>query len=302
MNVLNRHHIRSKWPPFSIYIGRGTAFGNRFVVGKHGARDECIDAFEHDLRRRIAEKDPVILTAFAGLDDRTNLVCSCKPLPCHGDVIVKVWQELYCHSKVFAPQHLSRCYTGIGSRSTPPKVQKTIERVAARLEELGYTLRSGGADGADSAFEAGCSKKQIFLPWPGFNGRKSEFQGVTGEALLLASVLHPKFGRLSESAQKLMARNGFQVLGPDLRTPSDFVVCWTPDGVETEAERSYKTGGTGQAIALADRWGIPVFNMARPDALHRLAERLRELSAFREASPPMRQALSYPQNLWITEH
>lgn len=50
-----------------------------------------------------------------------------------------------------------------------------------------------------------------------------------------------------------MARNSYQILGPDLRTPADFVVCWTPDGSETEDQRTPLTGRTGQAIALADR-------------------------------------------------
>ena len=37
-------------------------------------------------------------------------------------------------------------------------------------------------------------------------------------------------------------------------------------------------GGTGQAIALADRWGIPVVNLARGKAV---LERLSSFAAFR---------------------
>ncbi len=285
MEVLNRHHLSNGWPRGAVYIGRGTPFGNPFVVGDHGSRDECIEAFAVDLRRRIAAGDPVAITALAGLRADTPLVCSCKPLACHGDAIAEAWEESFApgrRAEVRRPQ--SFFYAGIGSRRAPRDVCLTMEKAARRLEERGYTMRSGGADGADAAFENGCSKKQIFLPWPGFNGRQSDFYGVTGESLKLASAVHPAFDRLSEPVQKLMARNGFQVLGQDLRTPADFVLCWTPDGAETEAERSHKTGGTGQAIALASRWQIPVFNMARPDALDRLAERLHEFSAIREES------------------
>ena len=67
-----------------------------------------------------------------------------------------------------------------------------------------------------------------------------------------------------------MARNSHQILGWDLRSPVDLVVAWTPDGAENEKERSHATGGTGQTIALASRWKIPVFNLARPDAMDRL--------------------------------
>ena len=69
-------------------------------------------------------------------------------------------------------------YAGIGSRKAP---KEAIDRMAELAEELagkGYTLRSGGAGGADKAFEKGCDavdgKKEIYLPWEGFNGSKSE--------------------------------------------------------------------------------------------------------------------------------
>jgi hypothetical protein len=167
-------------------------------------------------------------------------------------------------------------YAGIGSRKTPPDMLAKMKRVAARLEKLGYTLRSGGADGADSAFAAGCGKKEIYLPWDGFNGVKQEsghtriVSEPSQDAEIIASLVHPAFGRLTAPVKKLMARNSHQILGHDLRTPVDFVVCWTPDGAESGGERSRDTGGTGQAIALASMWGIPVFNLARGDALERL--------------------------------
>jgi len=46
-------------------------------------------------------------------------------------------------------------YTGIGSRKTPYQVQQQMQRIAQFLAKKGYTLRSGSANGADSAFEEG---------------------------------------------------------------------------------------------------------------------------------------------------
>jgi hypothetical protein len=123
-------------------------------------------------------------------------------------------------------------YAGIGSRNTPEPVLALMQRCATRLEVLGYTLRSGGANGADSFFEAGCTHKEIYLPWPGFNGRQSEFQAVCDKALTLAATIHPRWDRLGRAARNLMGRNCYQVLGRDLSNPVDFVLCWTPDGVE----------------------------------------------------------------------
>ncbi|MBU2765847.1 hypothetical protein HAP94_06475 [Acidithiobacillus ferrivorans] len=145
-----------------------------------------------------------------------------------------------------------------------------MRKVAHRLSELGYTLLSGGAAGADEAFEEGCrqqgcfGKREIYLPWPGFRHLKGRHCVTlpSAEAFRVAEAVHPAWKRLNDTAQALMARNSHQVLGADLRSPVDFVVCWTPDGCESEATRSRTTGGTGQAIALADRWGIPVVNLA----------------------------------------
>lgn len=164
-------------------------------------------------------------------------------------------------------------YTGIGSRKTPSPILARIRRIAARLAELGYTLRSGAAEGADQAFEEGCSaaggKAEIWLPWRGFNEHTSNLLPTEGH-FQLAEQVHPNWKNLTRGPRALHARNVGQVMGADLSTPVSFVLCWTPDGCESEATRSRDTGGTGTAIVLASRRSIPVFNMARQDAVERL--------------------------------
>lgn len=155
-------------------------------------------------------------------------------------------------------------YCGIGSRSTPTDVLELMTRIARRLAAEGWILRSGGAPGADTAFEAGAgTAKQIFLPWQGFNGRTSRQFSAGPLGLALAERYHPRFATLSRGSQLLMARNGYQVLGAHLNHPSDFVVCWTPDGCTHKKNRTRRTGGTGQAIAIASDHDVPVYNLAR---------------------------------------
>jgi hypothetical protein len=55
-------------------------------------------------------------------------------------------------------------YAGIGSRTTPPEFQEYFSVLGQVLQNLGWTLRSGGADGADSAFEKYVTRKEIYLP------------------------------------------------------------------------------------------------------------------------------------------
>lgn len=144
-------------------------------------------------------------------------------------------------------------YTGIGSRETPTELKNDIKTIVEHLNKKGYTLRSGGAPGADSFFEEHAEKKEIYLPWRGFNGNTSLLFNPTPEAFEMAQKYHPNWGRLSYGAKKLMARNCHQVLGLDLKSPTDFIVCWTKDGKAT--------GGTGQALRMAEDLKIPVYNL-----------------------------------------
>jgi hypothetical protein len=152
-------------------------------------------------------------------------------------------------------------YAGIGSRRTPPDVCLLMTKLAGELAVRDYVLRSGGAEGADKAFEAGAGdKKEIFRAKP----------PPSPEAYRVAAAVHPAWHRCSPAAKALHARNTYQILGRSLDSPVRFVVCWTPDGAEEGT--SQKTGGTGQAIRIANRLDIPVFNLQRSTALKRLVE------------------------------
>jgi hypothetical protein len=169
-------------------------------------------------------------------------------------------------------------YTGIGSRKTPKDILHLMTVIARDLALNDYILRSGGADGADAAFEQGCDevhgKKEIYLPCKGFQNHNSElFYGgsnVDNEAadeyakkVWLTRDMPCEWNRLKSFTKALMSRNCFQVLGPHLDEPSDLVICWTKDG---EA-----SGGTGQAIKLAELvtksdkndWSIKIINLQK---------------------------------------
>ncbi len=159
----------------------------------------------------------------------------------------------------------ARIYAGIGSRTTPPAVLDTMETIAKAMARHGWTLRSGAAAGADSAFEAGARQRggprEIWLPWPGFNGHGSPHVGRnSGPNRDRARQCHPAWHALSDAAQKLMVRNVHQILGPEPgQSPAaDLVLCWTPGGSGR--------GGTGMAIRLAERHGIPVVDLGTGDA------------------------------------
>lgn len=83
--VLNRRDFPGALPPNSSYVGRGTAFGNRFRIGIDGDRDMVIDSY-------IAEKrqDEEFLDLVRRQLKGRNLVCHCAPERCHANWLIQV--------------------------------------------------------------------------------------------------------------------------------------------------------------------------------------------------------------------
>lgn len=156
-------------------------------------------------------------------------------------------------------------YTGIGSRKTPIEIINKMIKLGQILGKHGYILRSGGANGADKAFEQGCDnvlgKKEIYLPWKGFNENNSNFYDIKQEAFILAQKYHPCWSRVSNAGRKLHSRNVYQVLGYDLNNPTDFIICWTPE-----------SGGTQQALRIAYDYNIKIFNLFYDDVIYHLKD------------------------------
>lgn len=149
-------------------------------------------------------------------------------------------------------------YAGIGSRETPPDVLASMRQIAGTLEAKGWLLHSGAAPGADSAFESGTSKREVFLPWKGFEGRSGAGYTVPSgqtkaKAEEIAAAHHPRWQYLTRGAKALHTRNVLQIHGKDLESPVSAVICWTKGG--------RGEGGTGQAIRIAKGMGIPVLDL-----------------------------------------
>lgn len=169
-------------------------------------------------------------------------------------------------------------YAGIGSRTTPDNVLAMMVRIASEMAEAGWTLRSGHAGGADTAFESGCSavngKKEIFIPWAGFNDAPNNHPDYivkkpTEKEITLAASFHPNWGRCSNGARKLHIRNLYQIFGHTETSPkTDLVICWTKDGKDS--------GGTGQALRIAKHEGVPCFNLFDRDNLNDLLSFVKE--------------------------
>ena len=73
---------------YDVYIGRGSKWGNPFMIGRDGSRKQVIDKY-----REYINKKPELLECLNELKGK-RLGCYCKPLACHGDVLVELADEL----------------------------------------------------------------------------------------------------------------------------------------------------------------------------------------------------------------
>ena len=181
-------------------------------------------------------------------------------------------------------------YTGVGSRQTPKEILEMMSEVGEKLADKGFILRTGAAQGADQAFEVGWvrhvqmnpgnwTSAEIFLPWEGFEKHTRDAMfgcnylpdldspSLYQTALAIAEDTHPNWAACSRGAKTLHTRNIYQVLGRDLATPSNLLIAWTP-----LTKSGNPKGGTATAIALAERYGVPCFNLNKPEDYARVSK------------------------------
>ena len=83
--VYSRRKSAEKPPQDAVYVGRGTPFGNPFVIGKDGTREDVIRAYREWLTYQPALRERM-RRELRG----KHLACWCAPEACHADVILEV--------------------------------------------------------------------------------------------------------------------------------------------------------------------------------------------------------------------
>ena len=83
MRVLNKR--TDEIPTDAIYVGRPSKWGNPFIIGKDGTREEVIAKYADWL-------DGMVYNGILDLDELMgkNLVCWCSPLLCHADILLEL--------------------------------------------------------------------------------------------------------------------------------------------------------------------------------------------------------------------
>jgi hypothetical protein len=73
--------------PYDVFVGRPSKWGNPFVIGTDGTREEVIAKYE----KWIVDQ-PELMSSLHELKSQI-LGCHCAPKKCHGDVLVRLSRQ-----------------------------------------------------------------------------------------------------------------------------------------------------------------------------------------------------------------
>lgn len=88
--VRNKYHGDA--PDGAVFIGRPGPYGNAFVIGRDGDREEVIAKHRAQLLDDVDGTLDHMLKQLRGKD----LICFCAPAPCHGDTLIELANAPAC--------------------------------------------------------------------------------------------------------------------------------------------------------------------------------------------------------------
>jgi len=251
MTIHNKKHGTA--PADAVYIGRPSKWGNPFVIGKDGNREQVIAKFEEWILGQ-----PQLLADLHEIKGK-DLVCWCAPEACHGDVLAR----LANNNK---EKNMSNFYiAGTGSRELILDVDKRRE-VRDYLADLLTKAKkkhgdkliviSGMAEGFDEALARAAILADV--PFIAAIPNKGYIEYYWGKKSMLGR------NRMTE-AQDILSKAGDIVYvcdgiyGPDGRHANFHRNEWMVDHADILWVYNPTTRGTAQCFAYSKEVGKPAF-------------------------------------------
>lgn len=169
----------------------------------------------------------------------------------------------------------------VGNNNAPPQVIDALKQLLDRLNQQGFTIRSRGVTTFDEVVEDHpLQYREIHLPWREFESKSrqgvkkmSPFTWHHDRIEAIAARIQPDYANLKNGVKKIVAAQLRAVLGKDGASLALALITYSEDGAQHDSEvNGRSTGDSALGILAANRFYIPVFNLARPDTLQRIAE------------------------------
>lgn len=124
---------------FDVYIGRGSPWGNPYVIGEDGTRDQVIQLYKDLFFKKIQNGD-IAHADLLNLKGK-RLGCFCSPQNCHGDIIAEYVNNMRLPVRLIVAG--SRNFTDYD------KLCKSLDYLLSNTDKEEVTILCGMAKGAD---------------------------------------------------------------------------------------------------------------------------------------------------------
>lgn len=153
-------------------------------------------------------------------------------------------------------------------RDFPPEVKEKLIALSSRLINKNFVVRYNADDLEVHAPISGLSvkKTEAYTPWKNFNNIESKFSYNTATSKHVASTNFQGWDKVPDAVKSMLARNVRMVFGDKNRSTALCLITWSKDGASRAAEVNKDTGRSSFIIRLASTYGIPVVNIAKPNA------------------------------------
>lgn len=168
-----------------------------------------------------------------------------------------------------------RPYAVTGNKDAPDHILQKACAIVQRLEQMDFTLRTGGLAGIEDSVEKVTKKHEIHLPFRDFDQKQSRYTFTTDRAKSVAAKFSPGYSALKKGIQLFLAKNVRILMGNNVNSPSLFLIVYSSDGCTHISQKTQETGFATHAIAVASGLGIPIFNLADPNFDQKFENHLR---------------------------
>jgi hypothetical protein len=135
--------VHCKRDKYDVYIGRPSKWGNPYIIGKDGTRQEVIEKYRDYILTR-----PNLLASLPELEGKI-LGCWCSPKPCHGEVLLELLKRgkavndlemfLKCCEKALKDKLADNPKSGVKSGNSKMRYSKALDLLVVLRKQ--YALR-----------------------------------------------------------------------------------------------------------------------------------------------------------------
>ena len=267
--VHNKH--KNTAPPDAIYIGRGSKWGNPFIIDKHGSRNEVIAKYKEYILGK-----PELLAQLHEIKGK-DLICYCAPQACHGDILV----HMANNPKEETMPKSKFTIAGTGTRQLINEPQQYRHKVLNYLVELleeakkkhgaeNIQVISGMAEGFDEALARAAIIAEVpfiaALPNAGYINyywSAPDVKKKTKGSRSGSSRLESGLDLLTKAVQVVNVCKG--IYGEDGRHANYIRNEWMADRASVVwVYNPNNDGGTQHCVDYCNKTGVRMFNIVVP--------------------------------------